>query len=109
MTTYDVLVSDELLPDFVDNPLLPDGFRIIGPIEGPGGYRSTRVRVEDDNAPEWTESQLVELIFTSHYEDDKVVRVTISEYVRADEDERRISRAVQRAEDNPGKTFEVER
>ncbi|HEU4543064.1 MAG TPA: hypothetical protein VFR23_18175 [Jiangellaceae bacterium] len=109
MTTYDVLVSDELLSDFIDNPLMPDGFRIIGPVEGPGGYRSTRVQVEDDNAPEWTEGQLVEPIFTSHYEDGKIARVTITEYLRVDEEERRISRVVQQAEDSPGETFEADR
>jgi hypothetical protein len=109
MTTYDVLVADELLPDFIDNPLLPDGFRIVGPTEGPGGYRSARVRVEDDNAPEWTEGQLIEPTFRNHYKDGEIVRVTVTTYRRVDEVERGIARTVQQAEDNPGQTFEAER
>ena len=62
MPTYDVLVSDELLPDFTnDNPRLPNGFRIIGPADGPAGPGQVRMRVEDDNAPAWTGGELVTL------------------------------------------------
>lgn len=68
MAVYDVLVSDELLPDFTnDNPLMPAGFRVLGRAEGPAGPHQVRMRVEDSHAPEWTQGRLVTPTFESVY------------------------------------------
>lgn len=109
MPTYDVLVSDDLLPEFTnDNPRLPEGFRIIGPVEGLAGYRSQRFRVEDANAPEWTEGKLVTPTFTAEYgERGEVLRARVTAYHEENQEAVQISRAVQRAEDNPGRTFQA--
>ncbi|HEU4541172.1 MAG TPA: hypothetical protein VFR23_08605 [Jiangellaceae bacterium] len=109
MPTYDVLVSDELLPEFTnDNPRMPEGFRIVGPVEGLSGYRSKRFRVEDDNAPEWTEGKLVSPTFTADYDErGEVVRTRVTAYHEENQEALQISRAVQLAEDNPGRTFEA--
>ena len=88
MPTYDVLVSDELLPEFTnDNPAMPEGFRVIGPAEGPASHRTKRFRVEDDSAPPWTEGKLVTPAFTSQYEISEaghptgnVVRTTVTDW-----------------------------
>lgn len=112
MTTYDVLVSDELLAEFTNdnNTQLPEGFRIVGPVEGPSGYRSTRVRVEDDNAPAWTAGRLVTPTFTVKYTNDGTpVETSVTAYELLDEEAVRIASAVQNAEENPGKTFEVDK
>lgn len=108
MTTYDVLVSNEMLSELTSSTTLPEGFRIVGPAEGPAGYRSTRMRVEDDNAPEWTDGKLIEVVFTASYDEGKVTATHISAYRPVDEDAVRISGAVQRAEENPGHTIHVE-
>lgn len=71
LPTYDVLVADELLPEFTnDNPRMPEGFRIVGPVAGlvDPGRRMWGFRVEDDNAPAWTEGKLVDPVFTAGYE-----------------------------------------
>jgi len=89
MPTYDVLVSDELLPEFSnDNPLMPEGFRIVEAVAGPTGHRATRIRVQDDTAPSWTDGKLIEPIFTSQYEVNdhdhptgNVVRTTITGWI----------------------------
>ena len=93
MPTYDVLVSDELLPEFIsDNPRLPDGFRILGSVEGPAEGRARRFRVEDDDAPPWTEGRLIDPVFTAEYEvnDDghptgNVARVTVTGWDEIDQ------------------------
>jgi hypothetical protein len=111
MPTYDVLVSDELLPEFNnDNPRLPNGFRIVGPADGPAGYRSVRMRVDDVNAPQWTEGRLVAPMFIANYDDDgNPLKNTISGYALESEEAAAASAVVQRAEDNPGRTFTVGR
>ncbi len=69
MTTYDTLISDDLLPGFTDGSLrMPDGFRIIGPADGPAPPRCKRLRVADDNAPAWTEGKLITPTMTAEYE-----------------------------------------
>jgi hypothetical protein len=69
MPTYDMLIADELLAEFTnDNPLLPEGFRILGPAEGPAGERCKRFQVQDDTAPAWTEGKLIDPAFTNQYE-----------------------------------------
>ncbi len=69
MPTYDMLVSDELVPAFTnDNPNTPKGFRIIGPADGPAPPRCKRLRVADDNAPAWTEGKLITPTMTAEYE-----------------------------------------
>lgn len=88
MTTYDVLVSDELLPEFTnDNPRTPEGFRIIGPVDGPAARGCKRFRVEDDTAPGWTEGKLIDLVFSAEYETNdqgrptgKVSRVVVADW-----------------------------
>ena len=71
MPTYDMLVADELLPEFVsDNPRLPEGFQILGSVEGPAEGRPRRFRVKDDDAPPWTEGKLIDPVFTAEYEVD---------------------------------------
>lgn len=88
MTTYDVLVAGELSAEFTnDNPRRPEGFRIVGPADGPG-YGAKRYRVEDDNAPAWTEGKLVEPIFTTEYEKNdqghptgNVSRVVVTDWI----------------------------
>lgn len=109
LPTYDVLVSDELMPEFTnDNPNLPKGFRVIGPADGPSGYRSTRVRVEDDSAPDWTEGRLVAPTLTAEYDDaGQVTRTSVTDYRLEDEEAAATSEAVMRAQDNPGRTFEA--
>lgn len=69
MTTYDVLVADELSPEFTNaNPHMPEGFRIIGLVGEPTSYGCKRYRVKDDNAPAWTEGKLVAPTMTVEYE-----------------------------------------
>lgn len=112
MPTYDLLISVQLLPEFTgDNARLPDGFRILGPAEGPTGYRQTRMRVEDDSAPAWTEGKLITPMFTNHYKlnelghsTGEIERVTVTAWTVEDEEAVRIANAVQRAEDAPGTT-----
>lgn len=110
MTTYDVLVTNELLPDFISgNTKLPDGFRIVGPVDGPAGYRCTRIRVEDASAPAWTDGKLIEPTFTADYDEaGKVIKTRVTSYRELDEEATRIASAVERAEDNPGHTVNVE-
>lgn len=91
MTTYDVLVSDKLLPEFTnDNPLLPEGFQILGPAEGPAREGRKRFRVQDDTAPAWTEGKLIIPVFTNEYEVNdaghptgNIVRVTVTHWTEA--------------------------
>jgi hypothetical protein len=112
MPTYEVLVSDALLPDFAnDSSRLPSGFRVLGPADGPSGYRSTRLRVEDDSAPSWTEGKLITPTFTTEYKTNtdgyptgEIARVVITDWREEDQEAVRIAGAVQRAEDNPGTT-----
>lgn len=88
MPTYDMPVSDELLPDFVSAAAkLPENFRVIGPAEGPSEPGTTRVRVQDDAAPAWTEGKLISAVFSAAYELDDagqltstVSRVTVSDW-----------------------------
>lgn len=84
MTTYEVLVSDELLSDFTnDNPRMPEGFRIIGAIHDRTGNGSKWFRVQDDNAPAWTEGKRIEPIFLAEYETGdpaKVSRVVVTDW-----------------------------
>jgi hypothetical protein len=110
MPTYDVLVADGLVDEFTnDNARLPEGFRIVGPVGGLTGYRSKRIRVEDSNAPKWTEGKLISPVFQSHYDDrGSVSRVTIMGYDEVNQEALRISGAVQLAEENPGRTIHVE-
>jgi hypothetical protein len=111
MPTYEVLVSDALLPEFTgDGARLPEGFRIVGPAEGSSGYRSSRFRVEDESAPEWTEGRLIDPTFTNVYDDDgaAVVAVRVTGWNLLDEAVVRTAAAVQEAEDNPGRTVTVD-
>lgn len=89
MTTYDVLV---------------------GPVAGLAGYRSKRFRVEDGNAPAWTEGKLITPVFKEHYElndsgrpTGNVERVTVTAWIEEDGATLRIGSAMQQAEDNPGR------
>lgn len=83
MPIYDVLIADELLPEFTnDNLRMPERFHIIeatgGPVADP---RQKRFRVQDDNAPAWTDGKLISPVFRSEYGDDgKVTRVTVIEW-----------------------------
>lgn len=109
MTTYDVLVSNELLAKFTESATLPEGFRFIGPADGPSGYRSTRMRVEDDSAPETVAGKLVDVVFSVEYDENgSVTKTRITDYRILDEEAVRIAGAVQLAEDNPGHTIRVE-
>jgi len=110
MPTYEVLISDALLPQIAaEDARLPAGWRILGPADGPSGYRSKRFRVEDDDAPGWTEGKLVTPSFTSIYADDgSVAEVRVTAWDLLSEDAVRISGAVMDAEDNPGRTFTVD-
>jgi hypothetical protein len=91
MPTYDVLVSDELLPEFTnDNSLMPEGFRILGSAEGPAEPGTKRFRVQDDTAPAWTEGKLINPAFTNKYEvNDRgwptgnIIRVTVTSWTEA--------------------------
>jgi hypothetical protein len=69
MATYDVLVSDELLPEFTnDSHRKPVGFHILKRVgEGTAPWLS-RYRVQDDSAPAWTEGKLITPTFTADYE-----------------------------------------
>jgi hypothetical protein len=83
MTTYEVLVAPELLPSLTDGSgRLPSGWRVIeAPAPEPGATR-VRVRVEDDNAPAWTEGRLVDLEFTMVTRMGEMTgAVEVSEYV----------------------------
>lgn len=98
MPTYDVLVADELLPEFTnDNPRMPKGFRVIGPVAAYGltGHGHMRYRVEDDNAPAWTEGKLVTPVFTAEYETNdqghptgNLARVVVTDWIEATGPER---------------------
>lgn len=90
MTTYDVLVADELLPEFTGSSRMPDGFRVIGPADGPASPGSKRFRVADDNAPAWTEGKLVTPVMTAEYEANdrgwptgNVSRVVVTDWIEA--------------------------
>jgi hypothetical protein len=90
---YDVLVADELLPEFTNaNPRTPAGFRILGPVDGPTERGTTRLRVQDDNAPDWTEGKLISPTFTATYETDErgastgdVSRVAVTDWTARSE------------------------
>lgn len=116
MTTYDVLVADELLPHFTnDNPLMPAGFRVVGTADGPAGPHQARIRVEDDNAPAWTEGRLITPTFTEHRPSPLgPTTVSVSAYhpepepaahTRAEP----IAEAIREATDNPGRIVTVDR
>lgn len=109
MTTYDVLVSDSIVDEFLaDGPRRSEGFRVLGPAEGPAAYRAKRFRVEDDNAPEWTQGKLIDPVFTAHYNDEgEVDRVTVTGWTEVDEEALRIGTAMQQVEDNPGRRYEA--
>jgi predicted RNA-binding protein with TRAM domain len=65
LTTYDVLVSTELLPSFTDGTArLPAGWRVVETPDPEPEAAWVRVRIEDDNAPAWTEGKLVDPTFT---------------------------------------------
>lgn len=82
MTTYEVLVSDELLPEFTsDNPRMPKGFRVLGRVENRAGHGQTRLRVEDDNAPAWTEGKLITPTLQSHHgPDGEISEITVRDW-----------------------------
>lgn len=84
MTTYEVLMSTELLDQLRrDSSRLPAGFR-IGEVTAqaalhgePPSFRTCFVRVEDDDAPAELEGQLVTLTFRDECDDGRRVRTVI--------------------------------
>jgi len=85
--TYDMLISDELVAEFTGTAQWPEGFRIVGPGDGPAGTHYGRFRVQDDNAPAWTEGKLISPVFTNEFEvtdaglpTGNVSRVTITDW-----------------------------
>ncbi len=89
MPTYDLLVADALVSEFTnDNPRTPVGFRIVGPADGPAGPASKRFRVQDDNAPAWTEGKLISPVFKTEWESGEaglptgnIVRVVVTDWI----------------------------
>lgn len=77
MTSYEVLISEELLDEVRRDPSrLPEGFRIGEVTAQPGArvgelpsYRSMYVQVEDDRAPAELEGQLVDPTFHAEYDE----------------------------------------
>ena len=69
--TYQVLVSDELLPDFHDgNPLMPDGFHVETVLPWRDPRRGmTKVQVRDEHASPCWEGKLVDISFVADYDD----------------------------------------
>lgn len=81
--TFDVFVSDELLPVFTDDSPLPDGWHIHGPVHRPAPAGFTRVQVTDEHAPDWTDGALVDLSISAHFTPDgEVTRTWVDDYHR---------------------------
>jgi hypothetical protein len=67
MPTYDTLLSDAVV-ERIAELAWPEGMRLVGPADGPSLTGTQRFRVEDDNAPDWTEGQLVTPTLLTEYE-----------------------------------------
>jgi hypothetical protein len=67
MPAYDTLLSDALVEHIAEIDW-PEGMRLVGPADGPSPTGAQRFRIEDDNAPDWTEGQLVTPTLLTEYE-----------------------------------------
>jgi len=66
MPAYDTLLADAVA-ERIAELAWPEGMRLVGPVDGPAPTGTQRFRVEDDNAPDWTEGQLVTPTLLTEY------------------------------------------
>lgn len=115
MTTYEVPVALDLLPEVLDpeNPGRPETWRSVVLVDDrPYGDRDVRlIRVEDDSAPPWTAAKQIEPTLTCEYGmRGTILRTWVSEYREV---QRRmtvptIADAVRESRENPGAIVTVD-